>query len=179
MYCLFQERTDKRFVEKQHHFSVLVLEIAGDESEYSIGSFTAFLCLLLSLEVFGDDDYEISLLFSYWQLLVGHGVVAIYIAVSNEHHCAFANTKFHLPLVGQIFRLVDVFSKLYYVVWVTCFVAEFAWCYQRIWILFLLTMVLFRSLIFMRNSSGPRTLPCGTPDVTGVKSLWVWLMQTL
>ena len=31
----------------------------------------------------------------------------------------------------------------------------------------------------MRKSSGPRTLPCGTPDVTGVQLLKVWLMQTL
>ena len=43
-------------------------------------------------------------------------LVAIYIAVSNVHHCAFANIKFHLPLVGQIFQLVDVFLKLYYVI---------------------------------------------------------------
>ena len=43
-----------------------------NESEYSIGSFAAFLGLLLPLEVFGDDDSMISLLFSYWQLLVGH-----------------------------------------------------------------------------------------------------------
>ena len=68
------------------------------------------------------------------KLLVGHGVVAIYIVVSNVHHCAFVNIQFHLPLVGQIFELVDVFLKLYYVVWVLCFVAlhgvisEFGYC---------------------------------------------------
>ena len=118
--------TDNRFVEWQHHFSVLVLGIAGNESEYSIGSFAAFLCLRLPLLVFDDDDSEISLLFSYWQLLVGHGVVAIYIVVSNVHHCAFANIKFHLPLVGLIFQLFDVFLKLYYVILVSYFVAEFS-----------------------------------------------------
>ena len=33
--------------------------------------------------------------------------------------------KFQLPIVSQIFQLVDVFLKLYYVLWVSCFVAEF------------------------------------------------------
>ena len=66
LYCKFQVCTDKIFVDWQHHFSVLVLEIVGNESEYSIGSFAAFLCLLLPLEVFGDDDSKISLLFSCW-----------------------------------------------------------------------------------------------------------------
>ena len=115
MYCVFQVWTDKRFVEWQHHFSVLVLEIAGNESKYSIGGFAIFLVLLLPLKVFGDNDSKISLLFSYWQLLVGHGVVAIYIVVSNVHHCIFVNIKFHLPLVGPIFQLVDV-SKEYILV---------------------------------------------------------------
>ena len=31
----------------------------------------------------------------------------------------------------------------------------------------------------MKKSSGPRTMPCGTPVVTGVQLLKVWLMQTL
>ena len=81
-------------------FSVLVLVIVGNESECSIGSFPAFLRLLLLLEVYSDYDYKISLLFSYWQLLVGHGVVAIYIVVSNVHHCSFLNINLHLPHVG-------------------------------------------------------------------------------
>ena len=34
LYCLFQAWTDKRFVEWQHHFSVLVLEIAGNYYYY-------------------------------------------------------------------------------------------------------------------------------------------------
>ena len=88
-------------------------------------SFADFLCLLLPLEVFGDDDSKISLLFSYWQLLVGHGVVAIYIVVSNVHHCAFVNIKFNLPLVGPMFQVAYVFLKLYYVLWESCFAAEF------------------------------------------------------
>ena len=67
----------------------------------------------------------ISLLFSYWQLLVGHGVLAIYIVVSNVHHCGFVNIKFHLTFVGPIFQLADVFLRLYYVFWVSCCVAEF------------------------------------------------------
>ena len=91
----------------------------------TIGSFSGFLYLLLPLDVFSDDDFKISLLFSYWQLLVGHGVVVIYIDVSNVHHCQFTNIKFHLPLVGTIFQLVDVFVKIYYVLWMSCFVAEF------------------------------------------------------
>ena len=74
-----------RFVECQHHFSVLVFEIASNESEYSIAGFEDFLCLLLPLQVFGDNDSKISLLFACWQLLVGHGVVVICIAVSNVH----------------------------------------------------------------------------------------------
>ena len=69
------------------NISVLVLEITDNESKYSIGGFAALLHLLLPLEVFGDDDSKISLLFSYWQLLVGHGVVSIYIVVSNLRHC--------------------------------------------------------------------------------------------
>ena len=107
--------TEKKCVEWQHHFSVLILEISGIESEYPIGSFAAFLCLLLPLEVFGGNDSKISLLFSYWKVLVGHGVVAIYIVVSNVHHCicAFPNIKLHLPIVDPIIRLVDVFLKLY------------------------------------------------------------------
>ena len=71
-----------------------------------------------------DDASKIPLLFSYWHLLVGHGVVAIYIVVSNVHRCEFANIKFHLPFVGPIFQLVDVFLRLYYVVRVPCFAAE-------------------------------------------------------
>ena len=100
--------TDNRFVEWQHYFSVLVLvlAIAGNESKYSIAGFATFLCLLLPLKVFGDNDSKISLFFSYWQLLVGHGVVAIYIVVTNVHHCTFVNIKFYLPLVGPIFQHV-------------------------------------------------------------------------
>ena len=100
---------DMRFVEWQHHFSVLVDEILGNESEYSIGGFAAFLCLLLPLEVFGDDDSMISLLFSYWQVLVGHGVVAIHIDVSNVHHCAFANINFICHLLAQTSSLLIYF----------------------------------------------------------------------
>ena len=40
-----------------------------------------------------------------------------------------------------------------------------------------LTMPLSRSWMQMRKSSGPRTLPCGTPDVSGVQLLKVWLMK--
>ena len=75
----------QRFVEWQHHFSVLVLEIAGNKSEFSIGGVATFLCLLLRLKVFGDNDSKISLLFR-----------------ENVHHCSFVNIKFHLPLVGLI-----------------------------------------------------------------------------
>ena len=125
MYCVFQVWTDKRFVKRQHHFSVLVLEISGNEYEYPIDGFATFFCLLLPFKAFGDNDSKISLLFSYWQLLVGHDVVAIYIVVSNVHYCTFINIKFHLSLVGPIFQLVDVFLKLYYVPWVSCFVEEF------------------------------------------------------
>ena len=35
---------------------VFVPEIAGNESQYSVGHFAAFLSLFLPLEVFGDDD---------------------------------------------------------------------------------------------------------------------------
>ena len=127
MYCVFQEWMDKRFVEWQHHFSVLELEISGNEFEYSNDSSAAFICLLPPLLVFGYDDSKISMLFSFWRRLVGHGV--IYILMSNEHHCTFFNIKFHLTLVGTIFQLVDffvVFFKLHYVIWgVSWFVTEF------------------------------------------------------
>ena len=74
---------------------------------------------LLPLEVFCADDSKISLLFSYWQMLVGHGVVTVYfVVVSNLHHYTIAKVKLHLILVGLIIQLVDVFSRLYYVVWV-------------------------------------------------------------
>ena len=36
--------------------SVFVSEIAGNEPQQAVGRFAAFLCLFLSLEVFGDDD---------------------------------------------------------------------------------------------------------------------------
>ena len=51
---------------------VFVPEIAGNESQYSVGRFAAFLCLFLSLEVFGDDDSHIPLLTCCRQLLIGH-----------------------------------------------------------------------------------------------------------
>ena len=41
----------------------------------------------------------------------------------------------------------------------------------------LLTMLLSKSLMYMRNSSGPSTLPCGTPDVTDVQSLYIGLVH--
>ena len=176
MYYILQVGTDKRFVEWQHHFSVLLLEISGNEIKYSSGGFPTFLCLLLPLKVFGDNDSKISLLFSYWHLLVGHGVVAIYVLVSNVHQCTFVNIEFHLPLVGIIFQLVDVFLKLYYVLWVSCFVAEFGVISK---VGYFVMMLLSRSLMYMKNSCWNSTLPCGTPEVTGVESLWVWLIQTL
>ena len=37
-------------------FFVFVPEIAGNEPQYSVGCFAAFLGLFLPLEVFGDDD---------------------------------------------------------------------------------------------------------------------------
>ena len=43
-------RTDKIFVEWQHYFSIIVLEIAGNESECSIFGVAALLRLLLTLE---------------------------------------------------------------------------------------------------------------------------------
>ena len=70
MYCVFQVWTVKRFVEWQHHFFVIVLEIPGNESEYIIISFAALFCLLLPLEVFGEDDSKISAvqLLAMWRL---------------------------------------------------------------------------------------------------------------
>ena len=43
----------------------------------------------------------------------------------------------------------------------------------------LLTVPLSRSVIYMRKNSVPITLNCGTPDVTDVQLLKVWLIQTL
>ena len=82
--------TDKRFVEGQHHFSLLVFKNAGNKSKYHIGGFATFLRMLLPLEVYGDDDSKSTTLFGYWQRLAGQGVVAIYCVISNVHHCTFA-----------------------------------------------------------------------------------------
>ena len=53
-------------------FFVFVPEIADNEPQYSVGCYTAFLCLFLPLEVFGDDDSQIPLLICCRQLLIGH-----------------------------------------------------------------------------------------------------------
>ena len=37
-------------------FFDFVPDIVGNEPQYSVGRFAAFLCLFLSFEVFGDDD---------------------------------------------------------------------------------------------------------------------------
>ena len=42
-----------------------------------------------------------------------------------------------------------------------------------------LTIPLSTPLMKMRKSTGPRTVPSRTPDVTGIQLLKVWLMQTL
>ena len=61
-------------------------EIEGNESQYSVGRFAAFLCLFLPLEVFGDDDSKIPLLICCRQLLIGNVIVALHVVVSNVHH---------------------------------------------------------------------------------------------
>ena len=95
--------------------------------------FATFLCLLLPLiKVFGDNESKISLLFSYWQLLVGHGVVAIDIVAFNVRHCTFVNIKFHMPLVGPIFQLVGLLEALLCPQGVL--LCGRVWCHQRIWI---------------------------------------------
>ena len=40
----------------EDQFFVFVPGIVGNEPQYSVGRFAAVLCLLLPLEVFGDDD---------------------------------------------------------------------------------------------------------------------------
>ena len=40
----------------EDQFFVFVPEIAGNEPQYSVCRFAAFLCLFLPLEVFGDAD---------------------------------------------------------------------------------------------------------------------------
>ena len=54
MYCIFQARTDKRFVEWKHHISVLVFKIAGNESKYSIGGFLSIFLFAAATRGFGD-----------------------------------------------------------------------------------------------------------------------------
>ena len=43
--CIFEDQ-----------FFDFVPEVAGNEPQYSVGCFAAFLCLRLPLAVFGDDD---------------------------------------------------------------------------------------------------------------------------
>ena len=133
LYCIFQVWTDERFLEQQHHFSVLVLEMAGNESEYSICNFAAFFLFVAATWGlwwwwFQDLSAVQSLATVGWTC-----VVAIYIFRNNAYHCAFVNIKFHLSLVRQILKLVYVFLRSYCVV---CFLlCGRVWFFQRIWIL--------------------------------------------
>ena len=79
LYCVFQVWTDKRFVEWQHHNSVLYLKLRAMNPSTLLAVlqlFSVCCCHLRTLVM-------VSLLFNYWQLLVGHGVVAINIVVSR------------------------------------------------------------------------------------------------
>ena len=41
----------------EEHFFAFGLEVLGDESQYSVGSFVAFLYLFLPIDIFGNDDF--------------------------------------------------------------------------------------------------------------------------
>ena len=71
------------------HF--FVPEISGNEPQYSVGHFAAFLCLFFTPEVFGDDDSQIPKLICCRQLLIGHALLALYVVVSHVHHRTFLN----------------------------------------------------------------------------------------
>ena len=91
--------------------SVLCLlpEIVGNEPQYSVGRFAAFLSLFLPLEVFGDVDSKISLLICCRQLLIRHVIVALHVVVSDVHHRTFIYIRTHLPLVCLLNNFIGIF----------------------------------------------------------------------
>ena len=88
---------DYGFISWEDQYFVFVPEIEGNEPEYSVGRFAAFLCLFWPLEVFGDDDSYIPLLICCLQLLIGHVMVALHVVVSDVHHITFIYIKTRLP----------------------------------------------------------------------------------
>ena len=68
----------------------------GNEPQYSIGHFAAFLCLFMPLEVFVDE------------LLIGHVIVAVHVA-SDVHYRTFINIEIHLPHVCTLNKFIDIF----------------------------------------------------------------------
>ena len=103
LHCMFEIWADKGFVYWEDQFFVFVPEIAGNEPQYSVGRFAAFLCLFSPLEVFGDNDSEIPLLIFCRQLLIGHVIVALHVVMSDVHHRTFIYIETHLPLVCHLF----------------------------------------------------------------------------
>ena len=93
----------------EDQFFVFVPEIAGNEPQYSVGCLVVFLCLFLPLEVFGDDNSLIPLLFCCRQMLIGHVMVAAHIVVSDVHHITFIYIETHLPLVCPFNKFIDIF----------------------------------------------------------------------
>ena len=77
---------------------MFVPEIEGNEPQYSVGHFAAFICLFLPLEFFDDDDSLIPLLICCWQLLIGHVIIALHAVVSDVHHRTLIYIETHLPL---------------------------------------------------------------------------------
>ena len=53
---IFQVRSDKGLVEWKHELCAFLVEVAGNESKYSVCSLTTFFGLFLPLEVFGYGD---------------------------------------------------------------------------------------------------------------------------
>ena len=80
----------------------------------------------------------------------------------TEHLSTF---KFICHLFASLNKFIDIFLQFRYIIRVSCSVSKFGIiCNLDI----LLIILLSRSFISIRNSSGPNTLPCGTPDVTGM-----------
>ena len=96
-------------MQRDDQFLVFLPVIAGNEPQYSVGRFAAFLCLFLPLEVFGDDDSQIPLLICSRQLLIGHVIVAFHVVVSDVHHRTVINIEIHLPPVCPLNEFIDIF----------------------------------------------------------------------
>ena len=90
-------------------------------------------------------------------------VVALLVVVPDVHHRTFIYRETHLPLVYPLKKFNDIFLLFHYVISKFGIICKFRHFADNISIKII--------YIYIRNSSGPNTLPCGTPDVAGAQLL--------